>query len=165
MYVAFSIGTIEKLKKSNRGQRQMILPEFKIINTNTGEEIRAGAIAYIDYVSETIKYVDTEENKINRTTSHVSFTDKTLGLEDAKFVYTKAIADIQQDISDWIVDNKEELEEGILKSVNKVSKQYLKEGTVFDITNVVDKDNLVEEVAADIVQGLLNVIATYKQEV
>ena len=41
----------------------MILPEFKIINTNTGEEIRAGAIAYIDYVSETIKYVDTEENK------------------------------------------------------------------------------------------------------
>lgn len=143
----------------------MILPEFKIINTNTGEEIRAGAIAYIDYVSETIKYVDTEENKINRTTSHVSFTDKTLGLEDAKFVYTKAIADIQQDISDWIVNNKEELEEGILKSVNKVSKQYLKEGTVFDITNVVDKDNLVEEVAADIVQGLLNVIATYKQEV
>lgn len=143
----------------------MILPEFKIINTNTGEEIRAGAIAYIDYVSETIKYVTTEENRINRVTSHISFTDKTLDLEDAKFVYTKAIVDIQQDISDWVVDNKEELEEGILKSVNKVSKQYLKEGTVFDITNVVDKDNLVEEVAADIVQGLLNVIATYKQEV
>lgn len=143
----------------------MILPEFKIINTNTGEEIRAGAIANIDYVSETIKYVAIEENRINKTTSHVSFTDKTLDLEDAKFVYTKAIEDIQQDISDWVVDNKEELEEGILKSVNEVSKQYLKEGTVFDITNVVDKHNLVEEVAADIVQGLLNVIATYEQEV
>lgn len=143
----------------------MILPEFKIINTNTGEEIRAGAIANIDYVSETIKYVAIEENRINKTTSHVSFTDKTLDLEDAKFVYTKAIEDIQQDISDWVVDNKEELEGGILKSVNEVSKQYLKEGTVFDITNVVDKHNLVEEVAADIVQGLLNVIATYEQEV
>ena len=143
----------------------MILPEFKIINTNAGEEIRAGAIANIDYVSETIKYVAIEENRINKTTSHVSFTDKTLDLEDAKFVYTKAIEDIQQDISDWVVDNKEELEEGILKSVNEVSKQYLKEGTVFDITNVVDKHNLVEEVAADIVQGLLNVIATYEQEV
>lgn len=143
----------------------MILPEFKIINTNTGEEIRAGAIANIDYVSETIKYVAIEENRINKTTSHVSFTDKTLDLEDAKFVYTKAIEDIQQDISDWVVDNKEELEEGILKSANEVSKQYLKEGTVFDITNVVDKHNLVEEVAADIVQGLLNVIATYEQEV
>lgn len=143
----------------------MILPEFKIINTNTGEEIRAGAIANIDYVSETIKYVAIGENRINKITSHVSFTDKTLDLEDAKFVYTKAIEDIQQDISDWVVDNKEELEEGILKSVNEVSKQYLKEGTVFDITNVVDKHNLVEEVAADIVQGLLNVIATYEQEV
>lgn len=143
----------------------MILPEFKIINTNTGEEIRAGAIANIDYVSETIKYVAIGENRINKTTSHISFTDKTLDLEDAKFVYTKAIEDIQQDISDWVVDNKEELEEGILKSVNEVSKQYLKEGTVFDITNVVDKHNLVEEVAADIVRGLLNVIATYEQEV
>lgn len=143
----------------------MILPEFKIINTNTGEEIRAGAIANIDYVSETIKYVAIGENRINKITSHVSFTDKTLDLEDAKFIYTKAIEDIQQDISDWVVDNKEELEEGILKSVNEVSKQYLKEGTVFDITNVVDKHNLVEEVAADIVQGLLNVIATYEQEV
>ena len=143
----------------------MILPEFKIINTNTGEEIRAGAIANIDYVSETIKYVAIEENRINKTTSHVSFTDKTLDLEDAKFVYTKAIEDIQQDISDWVVDNKEELEEGILKSVNEVSKQYLKEGTVFDITDEVDKDELVTQITEDIIQGILNVISTYEQEV
>lgn len=130
----------------------MILPEFRIINNFTGEEYEPQEIKIIDYTDQIIKYSKFDE-------------EGEMDLEDAKFVYTKAIADIQQDISDWIVDNKEELEEGILKSVNKVSKQYLKEGTVFDITNVVDKDNLVEEVAADIVQGLLNVIATYKQEV
>lgn len=130
----------------------MILPEFRIINNFTGEEYEPQEIKIIDYTDQIIKYSKFDE-------------EGEMDLEDASFIYTKATRDIQEDISNWVTNNKEEIEESILKATNKELNQYKESGITFDITDEVDKDELVTQITEDIIQGILNVISTYEQEV
>ena len=85
--------------------------------------------------------------------------------EDASFIYTKATSDLQEDISNWVTNNKEEIEQSISEATNKTLNQFAEGGTTFDITDEVDKDELVTQITEDIIQGILNVISTYEQEV
>ncbi|RDY20738.1 hypothetical protein [Criibacterium bergeronii] len=130
----------------------MILPEFRIINNFTGEEYESQEIKIIDYTNQIIKYSKFDE-------------EGEMDLEDASFIYTKATSDLQEDISNWVTNNKEEIEESILKATNKTLNQYTESGITFDITDEVDKDELVTQITEDIIQGILNVISTYEQEV
>ena len=130
----------------------MILPEFRIINKFTGEEYEPQEIKTIDYADQIIKYSKFDE-------------EGEMDLEDASFIYTKATSDLQEDISNWVTSNKEEIEESILKATNKTLNQFAEGGTTFDITDEVDKDELVTQITEDIIQGILNVISTYEQEV
>lgn len=130
----------------------MILPEFRIINNFTGEEYEPQEIKIIDYTDQIIKYSKFDE-------------EGEMDLEDASFIYIKATSDLQEDISDWVTNNKEEIEESILKATNKALNQYAEGGITFDITDEVDKDELVTQITEDIIQGILNVISTYEQEV
>lgn len=142
---------MEKLQKNWR-KGQVILPEFRIINNFTGEEYEPQEIKIIDYTDQIIKYSKFDE-------------EGEMGLEDASFIYTKATSDLQEDISNWVTNNKEEIEESILKATNKELNQYAESGITFDITDEVDKDELVTQITEDIIQGILNVISTYEQEV
>ena len=135
-----------------KGQGQVILPEFRIINNFTGEEYEPQEIKIIDYTDQIIKYSKFDE-------------EGEMDLEDASFIYTKATSDLQEDISNWVTNNKEEIEESILKATNKELNQYIESGITFDITDEVDKDELVTQITEDIIQGILNVISTYEQEV
>ena len=135
-----------------KGQGQVILPEFRIINNFTGEEYEPQEIKIIDYTDQIIKYSKFDE-------------EGEMDLEDASFIYTKATSDLQEDISNWVTNNKEEIEESILKATNKELNQYAESGITFDITDEVDKDELVTQITEDIIQGILNVISTYEQEV
>lgn len=130
----------------------MILPEFRIINNFTGEKYEPQGIKIIDYTNQIIKYSKFGE-------------EGEMELKDTKFIYTKATSDLQEDISNWVENNKEEIEESILKATNKTLKQYAESGITFDITDEVDKDELVTQITEDIIQGILNVISTYEQEV
>lgn len=130
----------------------MILPEFRIINNFTGEEYEPQEIKIIDYTDQIIKYSKFDE-------------EGEMDLEDVSFIYTKAASDLQEDISNWVTNNKEEIEESILKATNKELNQYTESGITFDITDEVDKDELVTQITEDIIQGILNVISTYEQEV
>ena len=135
-----------------KGQWLVILPEFRIINNFTGEEYEPQEIKIIDYTDQIIKYSKFDE-------------EGEMDLEDASFIYTKATSDLKEDISNWVTNNKEEIEESILKATNKELNQYTESGITFDITDEVDKDELVTQITEDIIQGILNVISTYEQEV
>ena len=130
----------------------MILPEFRIINNFTGEEYEPQEIKIIDYTDQIIKYSKFDE-------------EGEMDLEDASFIYTKAASDLQEDISDWVTNNKEEIEQSVSEATNKTLSQFAEGGTTFDITDEVDKDELVTQITEDIIQGILNVISTYEQEV
>lgn len=144
---------MEKLQKNQRkGQGQVILPEFRIINKFTGEEYEPQEIKTIDYADQIIKYSKFDE-------------EGEMDLEDASFIYTKATSDLQEDISDWVTNNKEEIEQSISEAINKTLNQFAEGETTFDITDEVDKDELVTQITENIIQGILNVISTYEQEV
>lgn len=130
----------------------MILSEFRIINKFTGEEYEPQEIKTIDYADQIIKYSKFDE-------------EGEMDLEDASFIYTKATSDLQEDISNWVTNNKEEIEQSISEATNKTLNQFAEGGTTFDITDEVDKDELVTQITEDIIQGILNVISTYEQEV
>lgn len=70
----------------------------------------------------------------------------------------------KEDFRDWIVDNWEEVEDEIAKSIDKVANEYSKNGENFLIYDSVDSDNLLEEISENIKKGLLNVIATYEEK-
>lgn len=130
----------------------MILPEFRIINKFTGEEYEPQEIKTIDYTDQIIKYSKFDE-------------EGEMDLEDASFIYTKATSDLQEDISNWVTNNKEEIEQSISEATNKTLSQFAEGGTTFDIKDEIHKDELVTQITEDIIQGILNVISTYEQEV
>ena len=67
----------------------------------------------------------------------------------------------KEDFRDWIVDNWEEIEDEIEKSIDKVANEYSENGENFLIYDSVDSDNLLQEISNNIKKGLLNVIDTY----
>lgn len=141
----------------------MILPEFEIIDKTTGERIRASQIIGIDYVDEMITYSSIGRESESRFTSSLKFSNCMIELEQAKFIYTKAIDDIQEDIKDWIMRNKEEIREDILKSTNKIKDQFIKACDTFNLEDEEDKDILVYEVTENITNGMINLVMTYEQ--
>lgn len=69
---------------------------------------------------------------------------------------------IKDDFRDWIFDNfKTEIKENIIKSIDKYSKELPSNGKTFDISNMVDRNDLVDEILDSLKTGLLNVIDTY----
>lgn len=141
----------------------MILPEFEIIDEVTGERIKASQITAIDYVDEMITYSNIGREGESRLTSSLKFSSHMIELEQAKFIYTKVIDDIQEDIKDWILRNKEEITENVLESINKVKDQFIKAGETFNLEDEVDKDVLVDEISENIISGMFNLVMTYEQ--
>ena len=69
---------------------------------------------------------------------------------------------IKDDFRDWIIDNfTTEIKENIIKSIDKYSKELPSNGKTFDISNMVDRNDLVDEILDSLKTGLLNVIDTY----
>ena len=69
---------------------------------------------------------------------------------------------IKDDFRDWIIDNfTTEIKENIVKSICKYSKKLLSNSKIFDIFNMVDKNDLADEILDSLKTGLLNVIDTY----
>ena len=69
---------------------------------------------------------------------------------------------IKDDFRDWIIDNfTTEIKENIIKSIDKYSKELPSNDKTFDISNMVDRNDLVDEILDSLKIGLLNVIDTY----
>lgn len=69
---------------------------------------------------------------------------------------------VKDDFRDWIIDNfTTEIKENITKSICKYSKELLSNGKTFDISNMVDRNDLVDEILDSLKIGLLNVVDTY----
>lgn len=141
----------------------MILPEFEIIDKTTGERIGANQIVGIDYVDEMITYSIIGREGESRFTNNLKFSSCMIELEQAKFIYTKALDDIQEDIKDWIMRNKEEVREDVLKSTNKIKDQFIKAGDTFNLEDEENKDVLVDEITENIINGMINLVMTYQQ--
>lgn len=69
----------------------------------------------------------------------------------------------QEDFRDWIVDNWSKVEESILNAMVKYSKQKPFTGKVFQLRNIVDRNELKDEISENLKKGLLNVIDTYRK--
>ena len=68
----------------------------------------------------------------------------------------------REDFRDWIVDNwTTAAKDNIEKSITKYSKELLFNGNKFDISNVVDRNDLADEISDNLKTGLLNVVDTY----
>ena len=69
---------------------------------------------------------------------------------------------IKDDFRDWIIDNwTNEVKENVIKSIDKYSKELQYNGKIFDISNMVDKNDLADEILDSLKTGLLNVIDAY----
>lgn len=67
----------------------------------------------------------------------------------------------KEDLRDWLVDNWNTVEDEILKAMKNYNKELLMQGEKFDLTNVVDKNNLADEISGNLKMGILNVIDSY----
>lgn len=70
---------------------------------------------------------------------------------------------IKEDLRDWLVDNWIAIEDSVDSVLTSCNKEFLMKGERFELSNVVDRDNLVNKIAENLKTGILNVVDTYEE--
>lgn len=106
-----------------------------------------------------IKYEMCESNMPKR---YREFCERVI--EDENLTPSVELVTCQQDLSDYIVDNKNMIEEDVRTSINNILTDInvAEGGQEFDIFDEVNLDILVDEVTDNLITGLINVIRTYE---
>ena len=106
-----------------------------------------------------IKYELCESNMPKR---YREFCERVI--EDENLTPSVELVTCQQDLSDYIVDNKNMIEEDVRTSINNIliDINVAEGGQEFAIFDEINLDILVDEVTDNLIIGLINVIRTYE---
>lgn len=69
----------------------------------------------------------------------------------------------KEDLRDWLIDNWIAIDDSVDSILINYSKKVLMKGERFDLSNIVDRDNLANEIAENLKIGILNVVDTYEE--
>lgn len=103
-----------------------------------------------DYIDELCIMIDDE--------NHVNLINLVDGIEEE----IATTLPPKEDLRDWIVDNFDDIEEDILKSITKFCKEKAFEGKNINLKTLIDREELKDEICDNLKTGLLNVIDTYE---